>query len=74
MAIFIFILELFNNLMRARPDACSLFSNAYLWRTKAEFRFIFVDFVPFLNIFIGLGHVAVKIKKLHDFVLVLSIV
>ena len=35
------------------------------WRTKAEFRFFLVDFMPFLKFHIGGGHVAVTIKKQH---------
>ena len=38
------------------------------WRIKAEFRFFLVDFVPFLNFRIGVGHVTVTIKKLCEFV------
>ena len=42
---------------------------------KAEFRFFLVDFVPFLNFRIGVGHdyrhVAVTIKKLRDWLPVL---
>ena len=36
------------------------------WRTKAEFRFFLIDFVPFLKFRIGMGHVAVTIKILRD--------
>ena len=38
---------------------------------KVEFRFFLVDFVPFLNFRIGLGHVAATIKKLRDWLPVL---
>ena len=38
---------------------------------KAEFRFFLVDFVPFLNFCIGVGSVAITIKKSLDFLLVL---
>ena len=40
-------------------------------RTKAEFRFFLVDFVPFLKFRIGVGHVAVTIKKQRDLLPVL---
>ena len=33
---------------------------------KAEFRFFLIDFVPFLKFRIGVGHVAVTIKKQRD--------
>ena len=33
---------------------------------KAEFRLFLIDFVPFLNFRIGVGHVTVKIKKQRD--------
>ena len=36
---------------------------------KAEFRFFLVDFVPFLNFRIGVGHVAVTIKKHSELLL-----
>ena len=41
---------------------------------KAEFRFFLVDFVPFLNFCIGVGYVAVMIKKSRDFLCVLNFV
>ena len=39
---------------------------------KTGFRFFLVNFMPFLNFCIGVGHIAVKIKKLHKFLLVLN--
>ena len=33
------------------------------WKTKAEFRFFLIDFVPFLKFRIGMVHVDVTIKK-----------
>ena len=41
-------------------------------RIKAEFRVFLVDFVPFLKFHVGVGHVAVTIKKLCDFGRVLN--
>ena len=37
------------------------------WRIKAELSFLLVDFVPFLNFCVGVGHVTVTIKKLRGF-------
>ena len=42
-------------------------------RIKAEFRFLLIDFVPFLNFCIGVDHVAVTVKKRRDCVRVLNL-
>ena len=38
---------------------------------KAEFRCFLIKFVPVLNFRIGVGHIAVMIKKQRDWLLVL---
>ena len=39
---------------------------------KAELRFFLVDFIPFLNCSIKVGHVSVTIKKICDYLHVLN--